>query len=188
MKAPTAPGATPEATIDVEAASFADLWLELKRRYVALRGSTPGPHSKAIPKTTNRDVLLLGTRWTVEATRARGEEARDQSERARWRASLAEVERMADASRPDAEYRANASFWDASNPLAFYLESLKMRPSRWQLARESIAESVHELPATLAAAGSAATAAARRFLGDPLKLAAVVLGAAIVIPAVLSRR
>jgi hypothetical protein len=165
-----------------------DLWLELKRRFAALRGSTAGTGGKAIPRTTNRDVLLLATRWTVELAKARGDETRDRSERQRWRECLDAIERLADDRQPLAEYIANAAFWASSNRLAIYLESLKMRPSRWQIAGEALAESAHDLPATLGAAGAATVSAARRFLSDPLKLAAVVVGAAVVIPAVLSRR
>jgi hypothetical protein len=181
------PGHAP-SPIDIQADSHTDLWLELKRRYLAVRGSIAGTNGKAIPRTTNRDVLLLATRWTTELTKTRGDAASDRSERKRWRTSLAEVERLADDKQPDREYAANASFWDASNRLAIYLESLKMRPGRWQLAWEAISESVRELPSTISDASATTAAAARRFLSDPLKLGAVVLGAAIIMPALLSRR
>jgi hypothetical protein len=174
--------------IDVQAASFTDLWLELKRRYTALRDSSDGANGKAIPRTTNRDVLLLGTRWTVELTKATGDSANDRTERARWRRCLAEIERVADAKKPAGEYAANTSFWDASQRLAIYLESLKMRPSRWELAWDAVTESAHELPARLASVGAVTAGAARHFLSDPLKLAGVVLGAALVVPALLGRR
>jgi hypothetical protein len=179
------PAASP---IEVSAANHVDLWLELKRRYLTLRGGAPGPQGKSIPRTTGRDVLHLATRWTVELMEARGDEARDRTERQRWKDCLAEIERRVDPTDTGREYPANPAFWDASSRLAIYLESQKLRPSRWQLVRDSLAESARELPATLAIAGSATAAAARRFLSDPVKLVAVALGAALVIPAILSRR
>jgi hypothetical protein len=178
----------PASPIEVSAANHVDLWLELKRRYLALRGGAPGPQGRSIPRTTGHDVLDLATRWTVELMKARGDEARDRSERQRWKECLAEIDRRVDAADPGREYPANPAFWDASNRMAIYLESQKLRPSRWQLVRESLAESARDLPATLATASSATAAAARRFLGDPLKLAALVVGAAVVVPILFARR
>ncbi len=174
--------------VDVQAGNFVDLWLELKRRSVALRGSSPGPNGKAVPRTRNEDVLLLATRWSVELAKIKGNDASDRSERQRWRAALAEVERLADEHKPNEVYPANAAFWDASNRLAIYLESLKLRPGRWQLAGEAVAEAVQDLPTALAHAGTATAGAVGRFLSDPIKLGAVVLGSVVLLPALLSRR
>lgn len=174
--------------IDIRAANHLDLWLELKRRYVALRGSTPGTNGKAVPKTTNRDVLLLATRWTVELAKVQGNEERDRSERKRWREILATIERAADDRVPSAVYSGNTAFWDGSNRLAIYLESLKLRPSRWQLGSEAVVEAVQDLPTALSHAGAATVGAVGRLLADPIKVGAVALGAAIAIPLLLSRR
>jgi hypothetical protein len=93
--------------------------------------------------------------------KSRGDAPADKSERTRWRTCVAEVERLANAEQPGREYATNASFWDASNRLAVYLESVKMRPGRWHHAWESLTESIAELPSTLGAAGATATVLAK---------------------------
>jgi hypothetical protein len=57
-----------------------------------------------------------------------------------------------------------------------------IRPSRWELAAESLGEAIEELPETIGHAGKAVKAAGG-FLRDPLKLGAAIVGAVASCPA-----
>jgi hypothetical protein len=182
-----APGG--EEALVVEADSATTQWIELKKRCLALRGEFAGKNGKAIPRTTNHDILQLATMWTGELGRVSIDEDRDRSEKARWQACLEEVAASVDPKAPDAEYPHNEVFWSASRRLAIYLESRKMRPSKWSLLASSVKEAIAEVPGTLGRAGRSAAGATARVLTDPVKLAMMLVGAvgvAIILPPILA--
>ncbi|WP_199351163.1 hypothetical protein [Haliangium ochraceum] len=47
---------------------------------------------------------------------------------------------------PSTRFPGNAAFWPCMARLAIYLEHEKVVPSRWQLFREAVEETVEELP------------------------------------------
>jgi hypothetical protein len=166
------------------------LWIELKRAYLQMRGVTQGKKTRALPLTTNRDVLQLATKWSRELSKSKGNKDRDKSERARWKAGMDEVSRLTKGADPEAVYVGNESFWqDHTRRLAIYLESRKVRPSKWQLVKESISESLNELPDRLARGGATVGEGAKKaasFFADPIKLILLGIGGAIVLPPVIS--
>lgn len=186
---PPTPTAAPPAPA-IEASDHIVLWAKLKAYYLAHRSSVAGANGKAIPRTTNRDVIALVTRWQAELARAGDrDEDRDKSERERWAACVAEVDRHTRGVAFDAEYPANEPLWqECTLRLAQYLESLKMRPSRWELLSESVGEAVAEIGDTLAGAaasvgkagGGAAKAATSGLLGALLWPAALVGGGLLI--------
>jgi len=171
------------------------LWVELKRAYGDLRGADVGPNRKLVPRTTNADVLQLAERWTKELRKAKDKRSYSRA-KADWQKCLDEVARLARGADPGAVYAHNQQFWQRYTArLAIHLESVKGLPSRWDLAVESIKESVAELPDRAVdvarGTGQAAKAAAKgagsiiETLTKPIVLAGVVIGGVLLLPALL---
>lgn len=163
------------------------LWVELKRQYTALRGARTGRNRKPIPKTTRADVLQMATRWSRELTGAQrraAQTANDRSERDRWQRCLTIIDADAAAANESLPLAVNQAFWDCSRRLAIYLESLKIRPSRWRLLVESVTESVAELPGRVTDAGRSVAEVASSG-AQTVAIAAALVAAALLLPPIL---
>lgn len=187
-----APSASRGGRFTLSVKDTVTLWLELKRRYAEDRGFDPDPRNKrsAVPRTTNVDVIQMASLWTAElgkgAGRMKGGDVK------RWTKCMDEVKRFADPKEANAVYPRNTNFWRCSGRLARDLESLKVIPGKWELLRESVSESVAELPGRLEDAAKAtgraaadAGGAVAGFFADPLKLAALAIGGAVLLPPVI---
>jgi len=184
--APDAP--PPEVPVlTIQSGDAVRLWVELKKTYVAMRGSDPDRSGKAVPRTTNADIKQLAARWSHELSKSKRPKLdADKSTRTEWAACLAEVEHLTAGVDPNSTYAKNEKFWQVyTKRLAVYLESLKVVPSRWELATAAIKEAVVELPETMGRATRATASAAASLVKDPAKLAAVLLGGALLLPPVI---
>ena len=77
----------------------------------------------------------------------------------------------------------NERFWQkCTRRLAIYLESRKVVPSRWKLAVSALTETLAEVPTAVGGATKSAASAAAGIVREPAKLAAVLLGAAVLGP------
>lgn len=183
-QAATPPGAAPKLNV-VNGDAVAQ-WVELKEAYLELRGSTAGKHGKAIPKTTHADVMQIATAWTAELKKVSPRADYERSEHERWKACAAKVAALYDKPNPNAEYADNEHFWqECTKRLSIYLQARKVVPSKWELAVESVVEAVAELPQVVGGAVKSTASAAAKVIKDPAKLAAVLLGAAILLPPVI---
>jgi hypothetical protein len=167
-------------------------FIKLKELYLELRGGVEGENRRPIPLTTNADVLQLATLWTRELARVKPRDAHERSDHRRWAACVEDVKQNADPHQPDAQYPKNEAFWSCMGRLAIYLQARKIVPSKWELFKEAVAETIAEVPATLGqattAAGSAAASAGGTvadFVKKPAQAALVVLGAAILLPPII---
>lgn len=166
-------------------------WLKLKQMYLELRGSSIGANQKPIPHTTNSDVMQLAAAWANELSKV--DSAAQRTEHERWQRCMDTVKQHADPSKPGAVYARNEEFWQGCTwRLAIYLESRKAVPSQWTLVKESVVESLEELPGRLgdvtrATAGAAASAggAVLDVFKKPLYATLAVVGGALLVPPII---
>ena len=114
-----------------------------------------------------------------------------------WRAATADVDQLARHADPNAIYTKNNAFWRALQTTAIHVAVADEAPSKWDLAKESIKDSVLHLPDTIKtaaskgvdaladtaqAAGKVVNAAGKGLLsgaGMPILIGAGVLGAVL---------
>jgi hypothetical protein len=75
---------------------------------------------------------------------------------ARWRAATVDVDQTARHADPSAVYGKNNAFWRALQQTAIHVALADEAPSKSQLAKEAIKDSVTRLPSTLKTAASGA--------------------------------
>ena len=117
-------------------------------------------------------------------------EARDNLERlehARWKTCANKVARLYDRANPKGGlYPHNEEFWqECTRRLAVYLEARKVVPSKWELLVESFVEAVAEVPEVIGRVAKQTAGAAAGVITSPAKLAAVLLGSAILLPPII---
>lgn len=117
-----------------------------------------------------------------------------------WRAATADIDQLArHASDANAVYAKNNAFWRALSTTAIHIAVADEAPSKWDLAKESIKDSVVHLPETLGtvasktadvladtaqAAGKVVNSAGKGLLsgaGTPILIGAGVIGAALLL-------
>jgi len=182
--------------LDVVIAKHSDTitrWLRLKSFYISRRGATLGANQKPIPRTTNSDVLQIATHWSRELKKVSPQDAHDRRDHARWKQCVDTVSKLADPNKPDAEYAKNEVFWQVcTRRLSVYLDARKSVPSRWQIFKESVVETIAGVPgvlgdATKTTAGlvSGAAGGVAKVFADPAKAALFVVGTAILLPPIV---
>jgi hypothetical protein len=140
--------------------TFDDLFNAQRRYLTELRGfdrlrpdgDAPGPE-KLIPRTTNADVVALADYWTKQLADAKTVFGAA-GVTARWRATLADVNTLARRHDPDATYAKNNAFWRALQETAIHVAVADEAPSKWDMAKDSIKDSVTRLPETLGSVAS----------------------------------
>lgn len=193
------------AATTIQADDFTDLYIALYKHYLQERGPDPASLNGAhMPATTNLDVMQLAARWSKPVLKVGTDHDTDRIRRKAWLACVTEVHNRADVQhQPDAIYSDNIAFWGCMRKTAIWLSSRQFRPSKWDLVVESVEEAVLDLPGTLASVGraggraagdvvettgSAAKAIGRGaadFFGEPIRLVALLVGGAILIPPVV---
>jgi hypothetical protein len=114
-----------------------------------------------------------------------------------WRAATADVDQIARRGDPNAVYAKNNAFWRALSTTAIHVAVADEAPSKWDLAKEAIKDSVVHLPDTLSdiaskgvdavaatahAAGKVVNEAGKGLFsgaGTPILIGAGVLGAVL---------
>ena len=184
--------------------TFDDLYNAEFKYLRDLRGSDkmqPDPGmagvERTIPRTTNADVVALADYWTKQLADVKDIMGTDYVTKV-WRAATADVDQLArHAADPGAVYAKNNSFWRALSSTAIHVAVADEAPSKWDLAKESIKDSVVHLPDTIKtvagkgvdaladtaqAAGKVVNAAGKGLLsgaGMPILIGAGVLGAVL---------
>jgi len=146
--------------------TFDDLYNEQYKYLIALRGfDEPEPvplddnsygtggRKKKIPRTTNTDVLALAGYW--------GKELEDVKEvfghagvEKRWSALMTDVGKLAMYGNPTAVYPQNNKFWHELFETAVHVAVADEAPSKWDMAKDSIKDSIKHLPENLGHAAS----------------------------------
>jgi len=156
---------------------------------------TPGA-DRNIPRTTNADVVALADYWTKQLGDVKDIMGTEYVTKM-WRAATADVDQLARHADPNAVYTKNNAFWRALQTTAIHVAVADEAPSKWDLAKESIKDSVLHLPDTIKtaaskgvdaladtaqAAGKVVNAAGKGLLsgaGVPILIGAGVLGAVL---------
>ena len=151
---------------------------------------------RQIPRTTNADVVALADYWTSQLADVKSVMGTD-GVTATWRAAAADVDQLARRVDPNAVYTKNNAFWRALSTTAIHVAVADEAPSKWDLAKDAIKDSIKHLPdtiSTVASKGAGAIAdtahAAGKVVnevgkglfsgvGTPLLIGAGVLGAVL---------
>ena len=151
---------------------------------------------KKIPRTTNIDVLALAGYW--------GKQLQDVKEvfghaaiEKRWDRLMTDIGKHAMYGNPTAIYPENNRFWRCLSDTAIHVAVADEAPSKWDMAKEALKDSVTHLPDTLKtvaskgvdaiadtaqAAGRVVNSAGKGLfsgVGTPLLIGAGVLGAVL---------
>jgi len=135
--------------------TFDDLYNEQFKYMRQLRGvDEMQPESgmlgakKNIPRTTNADVVLLADYWGKQLANVKKVFGHDSVEK-RWRDAKADVDATARSGDPNAVYPKNNGFWRALQETAIHVAVADEAPSKWDMAKDSITESITHLPENL---------------------------------------
>jgi hypothetical protein len=108
---------------------------------------------KKIPRTTNTDVLALAGYW--------GKQLEDVKEvfghagiEKRWKLLMADVGKHAMYGNPTEVYPENNRFWRCLSDTAIHIAVADEAPSKWDMAKDSIKDSIKHLPDTIEHAAS----------------------------------
>lgn len=163
-----------------EAKDFTDLYIAQKNHLIAARGfderdrepapSPFGPYGMRytaikIPRTTNADVVALVDYWNKQLADVKEITGRDGVERG-WKAALVDVDAIARKGDPNALYPKNNAFWRELQETALHVNVADGAPSKWDMAIDSIKDSIKKLPDRLATGAQKAAGAVASVAGD----------------------
>ena len=118
---------------------------------------TPDPGTagveRQIPRTTNADVVALADYWTPQLADVKHIMGTDRVT-AMWRAATADVGQLARRAAPNAVYAKNNTFWRALSQTAIHVAVADEAPSKWDLIKESVKDSIVHLPDTISTVAS----------------------------------
>jgi hypothetical protein len=114
-----------------------------------------------VPRTTNADVIALTDYWTKQLAAAKDIGGVSGVER-RWKLVRDDVDQLARRADPSAVYAKNNGFWRELKHLAIHVAAADEAPSKWDIALDSLKDSVTHLPENLKAGATKAA----DFLGD----------------------
>jgi hypothetical protein len=143
------------ATLDFPAAKTWDEAARMQRdAFAELRGEDQltGRLIARVPRTTVRDVRQLAAYWQNGLARVGERHRADISYRhvlERWKAAVAQVDRIPLNADPTSVYAHNVDFWEAVMTIAIQVAVTAEAPTRWQLAKEATRKALHDLPHTL---------------------------------------
>lgn len=103
---------------------------------------------KKIPRTTNTDVLALAGYWGKQLDDVKEVFGHEGIEK-RWAFLMADLGKHAMYGNPTAIYPENNRFWRCLKDTAIHIAVADDAPSKWDMAKESIKDSVLHLPDTI---------------------------------------
>ena len=141
--------------------TFDDLYIEQFKYLKQLRGVddlVPEPGmigaKKQIPRTTNGDVVLLADYWgrqLADVKEVFGHAGVEQ----RWKEAKADVDAIARKGDPNVVYPKNNGFWRTVFNTAVHVAVADEAPSKWDMAKDSLKDSITHLPENLKAGAKA---------------------------------
>jgi hypothetical protein len=160
VQMPRNAGPTAADPFGLTAPTFDDLWHAERDYFAQKRGfdqpdPPPGFGMKGlkIPRTTNQDVLQIAAYWSGQLAKAR-EVTGYKTAVDKWNTALADVDQLAKTGKPEDAYAKNNEFWRTLNDVSIQIAIGDEAPTKWDLAKESVKDSVTHLPATLEDAAS----------------------------------
>jgi hypothetical protein len=142
------------------AATFDDLWTAQRKLFADKHGfDQPDPPTGfgmkglKIPRTTNAEVVQLAAYWSDQLAKAR-EVMGYQSAVEKWKAAAVDVDKLAKAGKPDDVYPNNNQLWHTLNDVAIQIAIGDEAPTKSDLLKESLKDSVTHLPETIEHAAS----------------------------------
>jgi hypothetical protein len=111
--------------------------------------------TKPIPRTTNADVLQLAVWWDARLSDAPHAMGAD-TVATLWHATLSDVNTLAKQGAATDVYAKNNEFWRTLGKVSIQIAAATEMPSTWDLAVDSVKDSVSNLPETLGQAASSA--------------------------------
>ncbi len=146
--------------------TFSDLYEAQHKHLLNLRGFDelePDPINensygtggvkKKIPRTTNLDVLALAGYWGEQLDDVKEVFGHEGIER-RWKLAMQDVMKLAMYADPTKVYPKNNAFWRCLFDTAVHVSVADEAPSKWDMAVDSVKDSVKKLPDTLGHAAS----------------------------------
>ena len=143
------------ATLEFPAAKTWDEAAKMQRdAFAELRGEdrVTGRLIARVPRTTVADVRQLAAYWSVGLAKVGEHSFADVSYRhviERWKAAVAEIERLPPSADPSAVYAHNTEFWEALMTIAIQVAVTAETPTRWQLVKEATKQAIADLPQTI---------------------------------------
>lgn len=164
-------GATPFKQFpDVK--TFDDLYIAQYKYLRDLRGADeldpePGMGGTRfpIPRSTVGDVLALTSYWSKQLDDVKKIMGHDGTVK-RWNATLAEIQQYAIGKDPREVYAKNNAFWRSLKNTAIHVAVADEAPSKWDMAVDSLKESVKKLPDNLAKGAEVVASKVASVAGD----------------------
>lgn len=139
--------------------TFDDLYIEQIKYLRDLRGfdklqppAGMGGGERPIPRTTNADVIALADYWSKQLASVKHVMGHDSVVKA-WQAALVDVDSARKAD-PNAVYPKNNEFWRVLSTTAIQVAVADEAPTKWDIAKDAIADSITHLPENLEHAAS----------------------------------
>jgi hypothetical protein len=108
---------------------------------------------KKIPRTTNTDVLALAGYWGKELADVKEVFGHASIEK-HWDLLMKDVGKLAMYGNPTAVYAENNRFWRCLSDTAIHVAVADEAPSKWDMAKDSIKDSITHLPENIEHAAS----------------------------------
>ena len=157
---------------------FSDLYIEQYKHLRDTRGADElGPEpmndnaygmggtTYKIPRTTNADVIALADYWTRQLNDVKKVFGHDGVVR-RWKLALVDVDQIARKSDPNALYPKNNGFWRELKNTAIHVSVADEAPSKWDMAIDSLKDSVKQLPDRIAGGAKTVASGVADVAGD----------------------
>jgi len=149
-----------------------ELWIEQwkfscdTRGFDELAAEVGGSGKKTkIPRSTNADVIALADYWSKKFADIR-EVFGHKDTLARWKRALADIDGVARKGDPAAVYPKNNAFWRDLKATAIHIAVADEAPTKWDMAKDAIKESVKNLPETIKVGAEKAATAVASAAGD----------------------
>jgi hypothetical protein len=112
-----------------------------------------GGVKKKIPRATNTDVLALAGYWGKQLDDVKEVFGHEGIEK-RWKLLMTDIGKLAMYGNPTAIYPENNRFWRCLSDTAIHVSVADEAPSKWDMAKDSIKDSIKHLPDTIEHAAS----------------------------------
>jgi hypothetical protein len=120
---------------------------------------------KAIPRSTNADAVLLADYWSKQLSGVKQVMGHAGVVKT-WKAALADIDKLARKADPKSMYPKNNGFWRALQQTAIQVAVADEQPTKWDLAIDSIKDSVKNIGGNVADGAKTVAAGAADLASD----------------------